>query len=717
MPESGKRAVEIADLYRFRLVSDLQLSPDGRIVAYALTRLRKEKDDYASNIWLVPSDGSREPRKFTGSSGRDTSPKWSPTGNEIAFVSTRSGSPQIWLIPTDGGEARQLTRVKRGVGEFAWSPDGRRIVFTHSADTEQDKAAAGKNRPSETEEQGRDIDSENREAGGVASPDLAAPGVPGAVWEEDYEDENAGDQADRVRVIDRVHYKADGRGFLERRQHLFLIPAKGGTPTQLTQGDWDANFPRWSPDGRSIAFLTNVEADAEYRNIIDIFTLVINDDGQPGEMQRVTQHDSALMGFDWLPSGHGFAAFGHRRLDEAALATNPEVWAISMDGQVHSLTQGFDRPAGSWMSSDMRSTTGEFRPRFSPDGRTIFFIATNEGNVGVYSVPVVGGPIKQVIGGARQVLNFSVGGESIVFSASNPSNPNDIFIADLSGAGERKLTNLNEVVLSELQLSEPREFWMERPGGARVQGWIMLPRSHRDGEKHPMVLQIHGGPHMSFGNVYFHEFQVMAGGGYAVLYANPQGSQGYGQAFSDAIINDWGGVDYEDLMACVDYCVGQGYVDEKRMGVAGGSYGGYMSAWIVSHTNRFAAAVASRLVANLYSAWGTGDFTWQLWNWELEGDPRGRTSLYLERSPVTHAANIETPLLLTHAEDDLRTSIEQAEQMYMALKVLKREVKMVLFPSGGHEVSRSGKPSLRVERMKHIIDWFDKFLKEDPERV
>ncbi|MDQ6693250.1 MAG: prolyl oligopeptidase family serine peptidase, partial [Chloroflexota bacterium] len=198
--------------------------------------------------------------------------------------------------------------------------------------------------------------------------------------------------------------------------------------------------------------------------------------------------------------------------------------------------------------------------------------------------------------------------------------------------------------------------------------------------------------------------------GYIVMYANPRGSVGYGQKFADAIISDWGGVDYDDLLACVDHAISLGFVDQERLGVAGGSYGGYMTTWIIGHTQRFKAAVASRMVSNLYSAWGSGDFTWQLWNWEMGGTPQERTALYLERSPITYVQDMHTPLLITHAVDDLRTSIEQGDQMYTALKVLKRNVKMVRIPSGGHDVSRTGKPTLRVERMQHILDWFDQYL-------
>jgi dipeptidyl aminopeptidase/acylaminoacyl peptidase len=367
------------------------------------------------------------------------------------------------------------------------------------------------------------------------------------------------------------------------------------------------------------------------------------------------------------------------------------------------------------LNSDLRAGGGETRPRFSRDGSLIYFLVTNGGCVQVYSVPAEVGEVRQVIGGEREVLGFSVGQDAVTFAVTTTTTPNDLFRADLDGRNEQRLTDVNRDVLSELELSEPKGFWVAMPDGAKVQGWMLMPPGYRQGEKYPLILEVHGGPHTAYGGAYFHEFQVLAAQGYIVLYTNPRGSQGYGQQFCDAILNDWGGVDYKDLMAYVDYAVQQGYADEQRLGVAGGSYGGYMAAWIVGHTHRFKAAVAMRAVTNLYSAWGSGDFTWRLWNWEMEGDPRQRTELYLERSPITYVNEMRTPLLITHAEDDLRVNIEQAEQLYTALKVLRRDVKLVRFPSGGHNVSRSGKPSLRIDRLQHIVDWFNQHLQGQSE--
>ena len=709
-----KRKIEIDDLYRFRLVSDPQASPDGRRVAYVQTRLRKKKDDYASNIWIVATDGSAPPFRFTGSDARDMSPRWSPGGDELAFISTRSGKAQVWVISLSGGEARRLTRASHGVGEFEWSPDGRWIAYTEKLDSVYDKERLARTKDDGIDEDDSENgDGDGSQAGDASEEGLGATFVPAGEWEEDDEDKPHKDQAGYIRVIERLHYKADGEGFLEREAHLFLIPSQGGKARQLTSGEqWSARAPRWSPDGKRLAFIANTEPDADYHNIQDIFVLDIHEGDRGGEPKRITNHDIAIRSMDWLPTGDGFALFAHRRVNEAAYGTNTEVWTMTLQGKTRSLTESLDRNVAADVNSDLRSGVGAMRPQFSADGQTIFFMAMDGGSVPIFSVPTSGGDVKKVIGGERMALNFSVTADSIVFGATTATHPNDIYIARLDGSDERALTDVNRDILDMLDVAEPESFWVEGKDGTRVQGWLLYPPGFDRSKQYPLVLEIHGGPHTAYGDAYFHEFQLLAARGNIVLYTNPRGSQGYGQAFSDAIINDWGGVDYDDIMACVDYAISQGSVDEARMGMGGGSYGGYMTAWIIGHTDRFKAAVASRLVSNLYSAWGSGDFTWMLWNWEFQGSPQERAALYMERSPVTYADSINTPLLLTHAEDDYRCNIEQAQQMYMALKVRKKEVKMVLFPTGGHDVSRSGKPRLRVERLRHIVEWFDKYLGE-----
>ncbi|MEP6775916.1 MAG: S9 family peptidase [Chloroflexota bacterium] len=709
-----KRPVEIDDLYRIRLIVDPQVSPDGKTVAFVQTRLRKEKNDYASNIWLAPADGSGEPRKFTNSPRRDMAPRWSPAGDEIAFISTRSGKPQIWTIEVGGGEARQVTFEKRGVGEFAWSPNGKWMVFATEVDSDLDRkwAAQDAGKAKKDGKGGTQSDTENKEPGQAGAGEGASPIVPSAgEWDEDSEDEKSPeDKGDHAYVITGVHIKGEGQGLLLRKTHLFIIPAEGGKARRLTEGNWNAGSPRWSPNGKQLAYLANREPDAELVTINDIWVMDVDGDGKASKEHRVTRHESAIQVMDWLPDGNGFVVFAHSDIHEGALATNLEVWTIGMNGGIKRLTEGLDRTAGSFINSDLWAGTGELRPRFSQDGKLIYFLITDQGNGHIYSVPVKGGETKLVVGGSRQILNFGVAEKGITFTAATASHPVDLYYAPANGK-EKQLTDINADMESQVALAEAHEFRVDRGNGVEVQGWMLMPPGFNPKKKYPLVLQIHGGPHVAYGQAYLHEFQILAARGYIVLYTNPRGSQGYGQEFSSAISNDWGGVDYDDLMACVDWAVQQGYVDKKRMAVAGGSYGGYMTTWVIGHTDRFKAAVAMRACVNLYSAWGSGDFTWALWSWEFNGTPREKTALYLERSPITYADQMNTPLLLTHAEDDYRVDIEQSAELYMALRTKGKPVKMVRFPSGGHDISRSGKPSLRVERMEYIADWIDEYLK------
>lgn len=714
----AKRPTVIEDLYRIRIVGDPQVSPDGKTVAYVQTRMRKAKNDYGSNIWLAAADGSGEPRKFTNSAKRDIVPRWSPKGDEIAFLSTRSGKPQVWVIPVAGGEARQVTFAKRGAGEFAWSPDGKWIVYATQVDSELDKKWAEMDKKGPKEAPGSDSENVQPGAAGSGEGSAATPPARGAgEWDEDEEEEkDAEDKGNHAYVITRVHIKGEGQGLLLRRQHLFITPSTGGKAKQLTEGDWDAGGIQWSPDGKQLAYMANREEDAELCTTSDIWVMDIDGDGNKGEERRVTKHDSSIGVMHWLPSGDGFAVFAHSRLQEGALATSLQVWTIDMNGEITKLTEGLDRTVGSWVNSDLWAGNGELRPYFSKDGKTIYFVVTDYGNVHIYSVPLKGGEAKLEVGGERSILSLALGENGFVFSAAHSGHPVDIFYAPFDGSGEKRITDVNGDVEHEIDLREAKEFRITRPDGVEIQGWMLMPPGYEEGKAYPLVFQIHGGPHVSYGQGYLHEFQMLAAKGYIVMYTNPRGSQGYGQVFSDAILNDWGGVDYDDLMACVDWGIEKGYVDKDRMAVAGGSYGGYMTAWVIGHTDRFKAAVAMRPCVNLYSAWGSGDYTWALWSWEFQGTPQERTEIYLERSPITYAPKMVTPLLLTHAEDDFRVDIEQSAELYMALRTSGKTVKMVRFPSGGHDISRSGKPSLRMERMEYIAEWIEQYVDREGSR-
>ena len=358
-------------------------------MAFVQTRLRKEKNDYASNIWLAAADGSGEPRKFTNSPRRDMAPRWSPSGKEIAFISLRSGKPQIWIIEVNGGEARQVTFDKRGVGEFAWSPDGKWLVFSTEIDSDLDKkwAAQDAGKAKKDGKCGTQSDSENIEPGQAGAGEGASPIVRAAgEWDEDSEDEKSPeDKGDHAYVITGVHIKGEGQGLLLRKTHLFIIPAKGGKARQLTEGDWNAGSPRWSPNGKQLAYLANREPDAELVTISDIWVMDVDRGGKTSKEHRVTRHESAVQIMDWLPDGNGFVVFAHSDIHEGALATNLEVWTIGMNGSIKKLTEGLDRTVGSFINSDLWAGTGELRPRFSRDGKLIYFLITDQGNGHIYS--------------------------------------------------------------------------------------------------------------------------------------------------------------------------------------------------------------------------------------------------------------------------------------------------------------------------------------------
>jgi dipeptidyl aminopeptidase/acylaminoacyl peptidase len=354
------------------------------------------------------------------------------------------------------------------------------------------------------------------------------------------------------------------------------------------------------------------------------------------------------------------------------------------------------------------------RPIWSPDGRSITFAAEHQGALGIYRVAAAGGTAPLLmIGGERVVTGYSlsVAGERVAFTATDPVTPAEVFVASTEGGGERRLSDMNRAWRDEVALCRPERLRFER-AGFPVDVWVMTPHGFDAGAKWPTLLNIHGGPHAQYGHGFFDEFQVYAGAGYGVVYANPRGSQGYGEAFTRAVIGDWGGGDYADVMAALDHAMASHpWIDAERLGVMGGSYGGFLTSWIVGHTGRFAAACSERAVNDQYGMFGNSDIGHLFNVLELGGAvPWDNMAEYLARSPVTYAKDVTTPLLILHSEDDLRCPIEQAEQLFVALKKLGKDVTFVRFPDENHELSRTGKPRHRLERFRFILDWFARRL-------
>ena len=656
MGETGLRAMTPQDLTRIRTASDPQIAPDGRRVAFVVTTLSAERDEYLSNIWLVDADGG-EPRRFTTGPGRDSRPRWSPDGTRLAFVSSRQPEqkPQLYVMPADGGEPVRLTALAHGVDSLVWSPDSARLAFT-------------------------------ARVGGLQEP----------------EDEAERRKSKPARVITTMKYKVNGEGFVyDRRRHVFVVSADGcGQTCQLTDGDWDDGDLDWSPDGNSLVFASARHDDRDYDNAVDLWRVPA--DG--GEPKRLTDVAGPLNAPAFSPDSARIAYLGSRYLNEAG--RNVRVFTLpATGGRPTCLTADLDRACTSFFEA--------LRPMWSPDGASLFVLVEDQGSLHVYRLDASdGAPPVCVIGGERQVTGatLSADGAQLVYTATDPTSPAEVWLCNADGSGERQLTALNLAWKQEVALSTPQRLRYRRDG-FDLDCWVMKPYGLTPGQRYPALLNIHGGPHMSYGHNFFDEFQAYAGAGYAVIYTNPRGSQGYGEAFTRAVLGDWGGGDYLDCMAGLDAALSQcDFIDAERLGVLGGSYGGFLTSWIVGHTQRFKAACSERAVNNTYTLFGTSDIGHSFSEMESGYLPWENMQWYIDRSPLTYAKDIDTPLLIIHSEDDLRCLMEQAEQLFIALKKQRKDVCFIRFPDENHELSRSGSPRHRLERFGFILDWFQQYL-------
>ncbi len=653
---------EIMPVFPMAPVSDPQVSPDGTRVLFTHSTVNMEEDKYDTHIWLLPLKEKR-PRQFTHGANNESSPRWSPDGKQILFLSNRPAEGekkdekkkkknQIWIIPTDGGEARQITNVEEGVQSPAWSPDGKSILFLSKV----------------------------------------------------FKGEKATDESD-VKIIRRMKYKADGKGFsVGMYVQLFTVPAKGGKAKQLIEGEYDVEEAEWSSDNKKIAFVANMGEDADKSFYRDIYSIP----AKGGEPELLLKDFGRVGSLGWSPCGKHIAFVG-RRIEDPSLVwhKNNLLWVMpAKGGEPRRLTTGFDR-----------TVSMEQGVEWSPDSKHLYVRFPNNGSAHIYKVSAEG-DVEQVTEGKINVGSFSIddSGEVFAFNASDTMTPSELWIKDKDGA--RKRTEMNKDLLKKQRLTEPEEFWFTASDGVKVQGWIVRPYVFKEGEKYPTLIEIHGGPRSAYGyklDAAEHEFQVLADHGYIVVYTNPRASIGYGEQFAGLVSGHWGERDYDDIMEATDYVIeNYPFVDAKRVGVLGGSYGGFMTNWIVGHTDRYKAAVTQRSISNWYSFHGTSDIGWMtLPTHELINgkEPWDDLELCMEKSPITYVKNVKTPLLIIHSENDYRCPMEQGEQLFIALKKLGKTTEFVRFPDEPHGLSRTGKPKHRVERLQHIVRWFDRYLK------
>jgi dipeptidyl aminopeptidase/acylaminoacyl peptidase len=644
--------MEPRDVGELTGVSDPRVSPDGKQVAYVVWRIDRDDNSYRSAIWLAPLDGEGSPRQFTSGSKRDASPRWSPDGATIAFTSNRDGeTAQVHVMPVAGGEPRALTDLKEDAAQLAWSPDGSRIAF--------------------------------------------ASRVPDAAYEEDDPKKRG------PRRFTRLQFKLDNEGWTgDRRTHLFVVPADGsGAARQLTDGDFEDDGPAWSPDGARIAFASARDDDWDTTTLRDIYVM----DADGGEPELVTHRDGYAAHPSWSPDGATIAYLYRPGIwDEPRHSQVAVVPAAGGERRV--LTASLDRNCEPYPT--MREPVW--------DGGSLLFAAEDAGNTPLYRVAADGtGQPELLIGGDRWVTGFDLAGGRLAHSATTPTRLSELF------DGERRVTRVGEAFAAARELSEPERFVATSDDGTEVEAWIMRPVDAQPGQRYPTLLNVHGGPFTQYGNRFFDEFHVYTGAGYAVVYCNPRGSSGYAEEFGRAIRGPveggpgWGTRDYEDCMAVVDEAVRRfDFVDGERLGVMGGSYGGYMTSWMLGHTDRFRAGCSERSCNNFLLEGGSADIGW-MFKGELGAFWFERPDAYLQVSPSTYATNITTPLLIMHSENDLRCPVGHAEDLFTILRLRKQEVELVRFPEESHELTRSGSPAHRIQRFEILLDWFDRHLKKD----
>ncbi|QSO47866.1 S9 family peptidase [Alicyclobacillus mengziensis] len=735
----AKRKLQAKDIFSIQLVGDVARHPSEPKTAVVVQRLIETENTYQSHIWLVSTEDGKK-TLFTNSEKSETAPAWSPDGQWLAFLSNRgSDTMQLYVMPEAGGEAIRVTDVKEGVQSFQWSPDGMRIGFLSKDSNARDTVSTviADTTPSD-----------GRDSGPVQSEKVVAS--------KNDEHESPREKFTKdVRHIRRRFYRLDGVGFFgSKRSHLFVVElanlVSGNDPlpsadkslaktfvcTQITNGEFDIDSFDFSPDGTRVVVSTNVDEDAEttFKQFLYLIELPKNEGVLPvittndssrgaqagdlakkpgpvpvSDMQCLTPffHTAAKPRFS---SDGRFIAFkGEDHQHGATTLTGLYLYDIQ-SRQITWLTKDSDELFENRSIADTRTATQDAL-EWSVDGKALCTLLTRRGTTQLVKVAIDSGQVEYVTEGHHCVLSYSFSrdGKELVYTAGTSTDPANVY----RGVAEekRKLTHWNEQFLTEIDISVPERFEFDSDG-LTLDGWIMLPSSAAPAGGYPAVLQVHGGPAMMYADAFFFEFQLLAASGLAVVYTNPRGSVGYGQEFCSCIEMDWGNLDFRDVEKLMDTALERFPLNSERLGIAGGSYGGFMSAWAIGHTKRYKAAVVMRAVINWYSMMAS-DIGYATPAEEFGGmAPWDDPERYMRISPITYVGNVETSTLIVHSENDYRCPIDQGEQFYIALKLRGVPVEFLRFPEESHGLSRSGQPWHRVVRLEEISRFLSRELNQ-----
>ncbi len=708
---SQKRNITEKDLFDFVWIGDPQISPDGTRVVFVRVTVNEKKEGYNTSIWSVPLAGGEEPHQLT-KGDHDSAPRWSPDGKFLLFLraTEKDGKPepsQLSILPMLGGDSFSFTDLPKGASNPVWAPDGKTIAFTSDTNPEDLEKQEKKKRKEE------ELKKAVRESSPSPTPAAKGSDKPAATPknEPDTAAKKAEAEAEHesdIHVITRAVYREDNEGYLDPKHpsHIWIVMAPRTAdekvqPKQLTSGRFNEENIVWSKDGAQIYF-TSLRVDEPYYELPKTELYSISPNG----------------GLSLSPDGKQ-VAFIASATQPVNSYTQPDLWVVDLspNAKPRNLTATFDFDVGDGVFGDNAAPRagGANVPLWTTDGRGLVEVCGKEGKTILASFDVGSGAETDLTRGNQAVLRFraSADGSKIVYTASTPTRINDLFAMERgggpAGAG-RQLTHINEELFSKLNLPEPEEISYKSFDGKRIQAWLQKPPNFSPAKKYPLILDIHGGPHAAYGYIFEHEVQWMAAKGYVVLYPNPRGSTTYGQDFGNVIQYHYPGDDYKDLMAGVDEVIRRGYIDDKKLGVTGGSGGGLLTNWVVGQTNRFAAAVAQRDIASWEDWWYSADFTLFQPTW-FKAPPFDDDQEFKTRSPLTYIKNVKTPMMFILGEADYRTPPGAGgEEMFRALKFRKIPTVMVRFPNESHELSRSGQPWHRIERLQNIVGWFDHWL-------